>query len=73
MPQFVPLFFVFLLEAAVYLSLMFRVGERAISRGCFGWKRWRAVMSGGVQQQCNFVSYALCAMLQFWFTRAFHV
>lgn len=44
---------------------MCRVGEHAISRRGFGWKRRGAVMSSGVQQQCNFVSYALCAMLQF--------
>lgn len=71
MPQFVPLFFLcfvlfFLLEAAVYLSLMCRVvNTQSAEEAGFGWKRRGAVMSSGVQQQCNFVSYALCAMLQF--------
>lgn len=66
-------FFLCNLKQQPFISLMFHVNGHVISRSCSGWKKWRAVMSGSVQQQCHFISFALCAMLQFWFTRAFHV
>lgn len=60
-------FFLFgLLEAAAFhLSLMFHVDGRVIIRSCFDWKRWRAVMSGGVRHAVWGVAAA--AVMSFYF------